>query len=110
LPYIEVHPEDATRLGIKSGDMVEVFNEEGTSIALVYVNDACKPGLVFGLMYHAKGSMNHLTSAYTDPKTTMPWYKGTKVGIRPYRGTPDEAIRTTSLLANNDFSYNLPSI
>ena len=104
LPYIEVHPEDATRLGIKSGDMVEVFNEEGTSIALVYVNDACKPGLVFGLMYHAKGSMNHLTSAYTDPKTTMPWYKGTKVGIRPYRGTPDEAIRTTSLLANNDVS------
>jgi arsenite oxidase large subunit len=104
LPYIEVHPEDASRLAVRSGDMVEVFNEEGTSVALVYVNDACRPGLVFGIMYHAKGSMNNLTSAYTDPKTTMPWYKGTKVGIRHYRGTPDEAIRTTSLLPNNDFS------
>lgn len=104
LPYIEVNPEDASRLGIKRGDMVEVYNEEGTSVALVYVNDACKPGLVFGIMYHAKGSMNHLTSAYTDPKTTIPWYKGTKVAIRPYMGTPDEAIKTASLLANNDVS------
>jgi arsenite oxidase large subunit len=102
LPYVEIHPEDAARLNIKSGDMVEVFNEEGTTVALVYVNDAGKPGLIFGLMYHARGSLNHLTSSYTDPKTTIPWYKGTKVGVRPYRGTPDEAIRTTSLLPNND--------
>jgi arsenite oxidase large subunit len=104
LPYIEVHPEDAARLEIRSGDMVEVFNEEGSCVTLVYVNDACKPGLIFGLMYHAKGSLNHLTSSYTDPKTTIPWYKGTKVGIRPYRGTPDESIGTTSLRANNNFS------
>jgi arsenite oxidase large subunit len=104
LPYIEIHPDDAAHLGIKGGDMIEVFNEEGSAIALAYVNDACRPGLVFGIMYHAKGSMNHLTSSYTDPKTTMPWYKGTKVGIRPYRGTPDDLIATASLLPNNSFS------
>lgn len=102
LPYIEVNPEDAARLGIRSGDMVEVYNDEGSSVALVYVNDACRPGLVFGIMYHAKGTMNHLTSSYTDPKTTIPWYKGTRVAIRPYRGTADEAIKKASFLPNND--------
>ncbi len=104
LPYVEIHPNDASKLGLKSGDMVELFNEEGTSVALVYVNDAPKPGLIFGIMFHAKGSLNHLTSSYTDPKTTMPWYKGTKVGIKKYTGTLDDAIKTTSLLPNNDVS------
>lgn len=104
LPYVEIHPEDAGKLGVKSGDMVDVFNEEGTSTALVYVNDATKPGLIFGIMYHAKGSLNPVISSYTDPKTTIPWYKGTKVGIRKYTGKPDDAIKTASLLANNDVS------
>lgn len=104
LPYVEIHPEDAGRLAVKSGDMVDVFNEEGSSTALVYVNDATKPGLIFGIMYHAKGSLNPLISSYTDPKTTIPWYKGTKVGVRKYTGKPDEAIKTASLLANNDVS------
>jgi arsenite oxidase large subunit len=34
---------DARRLGIKSGDLVEVYNLEGNAIALVYVNDAPPP-------------------------------------------------------------------
>jgi Anaerobic dehydrogenases, typically selenocysteine-containing len=44
LPYIEMNPEDARRLGINSGDMVEVYNLEGNIVALVYVNDAPPPG------------------------------------------------------------------
>ena len=102
LPYLEIHPEDAAKLGLKSGDMAEVFNQEGSCVALVYVSDAVRPGLVFGIMYHTKGTMNNLISSYTDPKTTMPWYKGTRVGVKKYNGTPDEAIRTVSLLANNN--------
>jgi arsenite oxidase large subunit len=104
LPYMEIHPEDAVKLNLKSGDMAEVFNEEGSCLALVYVSDATKPGLVFGIMYHSKGSMNNVISSYTDPKTTMPWLKGTKVGVKKYTGTPDEAIKTVSLLPNNNFS------
>jgi arsenite oxidase large subunit len=102
LPYVEIHPDDAAKLGLKSGDMAEVFNEEGSAIALVYVNDATKPGLVFGLMFHAKGTLNNLTSSYTDPKTTIPWYKGTKVGVKKYTGKLDDAIKSTSLLPVNN--------
>jgi len=84
--------------------MAEVFNQEGSCLALIYVNDATKPGLVFGIMYYSKGTMNHLISAYTDPKTTIPWYKGTKVGVKKYTGKLDDAIKTVSLFPNNDFS------
>ena len=104
LPYLEIHTDDAVKLNLKSGDMAEVFNEEGSCLALVYVNDATKPGLVFGIMYHAKGTMNNLTSSYTDPKTTIPWYKGTKVAVKKYTGKLDDAIKTVSLLSNNDFT------
>ena len=47
LPYVEANPEDAKRLGLKSGDLVEVYNEEGNGTFLVYVTDAVKPGTLF---------------------------------------------------------------
>ncbi len=104
LPYIEMNPADAKRLGIKSGDIVEVFNLEGNAVCIVYVNDAPPPGMVFGIMYHPKGSLNHLTTGYTDPKTTIPWYKASRVGIRKLRGPIEEILRTTSFMPVNDFS------
>jgi len=45
-----MNPEDAKRLGIKSGNLVEVYNLEGSAIALVYVNDAPPPGMIYGIM------------------------------------------------------------
>jgi arsenite oxidase large subunit len=53
-------------------------------------------------MFHAKGTLNNLTSSYTDPKTTIPWYKGTKVGVKKYTGKLDDAIKSTSLLPVNN--------
>jgi len=103
LPYIEMNPEDAKRLGIKSGDIVEVYNLEGNAIALVYVNDAPPPGMIYGIMYHWKGSLNHLTTDYTDPKTTIPWYKASRVAVRKLKGNLEDVLKNTSLLPINDF-------
>ncbi|MCL5964843.1 MAG: arsenate reductase (azurin) large subunit [Deinococcota bacterium] len=103
LPYIELHPEDASRLGLKSGDLAEVWNEEGNGIFLVYVTDAVKPGLIFALQYHNKGTSNSMTSGYTDPKTTIPWYKGTRVAIRKVRGALPDLQQDTSFLQQNKF-------
>jgi arsenite oxidase large subunit len=103
LPYIELHPQDAQRLGIKSGDIVQVWNEEGNGTFMVYVTDAVKPGLIFALQYHTRGTSNSLTSGYTDPKTTIPWYKGTRVAIRKLSGGLPDVVSNTSLLAQNKF-------
>lgn len=85
-PYIEVHPDDARAQGLDSGDLVEVFNEEGNATFQVRVCDSPPPGMVFALQYHPKGTANALTTRYTDPKTTIPWYKGSRVGLRTLSG------------------------
>ncbi|HYH95637.1 arsenate reductase (azurin) large subunit [Hyalangium sp.] len=102
LPYVEIHPEDAKKLGVKAGDMVEVYNEEGSSNFQVHVTDAPKPGLIFALQYHPRGTANHLTSPYTDAKTTIPWYKGTRVAVRK-APSPATKVPATSPLAGNHF-------
>lgn len=104
MPYVEINPVDAEKLGLKSGDLVELYSLEGNAVALVIVNDAPPPGMVFGLMYRWKESLNHLTTSYTDPKTTIPWYKASRVGIRKLKGTLESVLKYTSLLPNNDFT------
>ncbi|MGB9873342.1 MAG: arsenate reductase (azurin) large subunit [Hydrogenobacter sp.] len=104
MPYIEMNPQDAQRLGIKNGDIVELFNLEGNCVCVVYVNDAPPPGTVYGIMYHWKGSLNHLTTDYTDPKTTIPWYKASRVDIRKLKGNVKDILKHTSFLPINDFT------
>lgn len=103
LPYIELHPTDAQKLGIKGGDLAEVWNQEGNGTFMVYVTDAVKPGLIFALQYHTKGTSNSMTTGYTDPKTTIPWYKGTRVNIRRLAGALPDLMTSASLLQQNKF-------
>lgn len=103
LPYVEVNPEDAKRLGLQSGDLVEVYNEEGNGTFMVYVTDAVKPGMLFLVMYHWRGTSNSLVSGYTDPKTTIPWYKGTRAALRKVAGAIPSVQQTASLLQQNKF-------
>ena len=34
-PYIEIHPDDMAELGVKAGDLVEVYNDAGSTQAMV---------------------------------------------------------------------------
>ncbi|BAJ83099.1 arsenite oxidase large subunit (plasmid) [Acidiphilium multivorum AIU301] len=62
------------------------------------------PGTVFALMYHWLGTSNSLTSPYTDPMSTNPWYKGTRVGIRKLSGGLASVVATTSYRQTNTFT------
>ena len=104
MPYVEMHSQDAATLGLKSGDIVELFNEEGNGTFVVSVNDAPKPGVLFAIMYHPRGTSNSLTSPYTDPLSVNPWYKGTRAGIRKLEGTIPDILNTASFLPNNTFT------
>lgn len=101
-PYVEIHPDDAKAMGVSAGDMVEVYNEEGNGTFQVRVNDSPRPGMIFALQYHPRGTSNSLTSGYTDPKTTIPWYKGTRVAVRKLPGAL-RASATSSLLPVNAY-------
>ncbi len=81
-PHVEIHPQDARSLDIANGDLIELFNPYGTVSAMAVVTDSNAPGHVFMLFEHPKGWLNSLTTDYVDPATTIPYYKGTKAGIR----------------------------
>lgn len=100
LPYVEIHPDDARAHGLTSGDLVELHNDEGNATFQVRVTDAPPPGMVFALQYHPQGTANALTSSYTDPKTTIPWYKAARVGVRKLRGG---LLASASLRESNRF-------
>jgi arsenite oxidase large subunit len=102
LPFIEIHPDDAHTLGVSTGDLVEAYNKEGHAILQVRVDDASPVGTLFALQYHPLGTANALTSGYTDPKTTIPWYKGTRVGLRRLIGDITNARATTTQQALSD--------
>jgi len=42
---VTVNASDARRLGIQTGDTVEVWNERGTCVVPVYVTERCLPGV-----------------------------------------------------------------
>lgn len=42
---IRLHPEDAARRGIETGDLVRVHNDRGSCLAGVQVSDALRPGV-----------------------------------------------------------------
>jgi len=43
---VAIHPDDATRRGIKDGDVVRVFNARGACLAGAVLNDTLSPGVV----------------------------------------------------------------
>ncbi|MEZ4321609.1 MAG: arsenate reductase (azurin) large subunit [Myxococcota bacterium] len=101
LPYVEIHPDDAKRLGIGDLELVEVYNRTGMVVLQARITEAVAPGQLFGLQYHWAGTSNALITRYTDPKTTIPWYKGARVGVR--RVGPVSAGLQTSPRSPIDF-------
>ena len=49
-PDIYVNPDDASARGVEDGDLIKVFNETGSFIAMAHVSAAIQPGMTF--MYH----------------------------------------------------------
>ena len=97
LPFIQINPADAQSLGVKSSDLVELYNDYGNVTAMAYVSDAVKPKHTFMLFANPRGVMGSLTTEYTDPTTTIPYYKGTWAAIRKVGEQPDLARRVTFL-------------
>ena len=43
LPYIQMNPVDMQGLGLMQGDLVEVYNDNGSTQAMVYPTPTAKP-------------------------------------------------------------------
>ncbi|RUM88628.1 MAG: formate dehydrogenase subunit alpha [Thermodesulfatator sp.] len=83
-PYelLEVHPSDASALGIQDGQRVRVESRRGSIKAVATVTKRSRPGTVFMTFHFQDNLTNLLTSPGMDNKTLTPEYKVCAVRIR----------------------------
>lgn len=68
-PFIEIHPKDAHKLGIESGNLVQVRSRRGKAYFPAQITKAIAPGTVFVPMHWgALGADNAEANAMTHPQ------------------------------------------
>lgn len=82
-PPLLMHPEDAARLALLSGQPVRVTSTIGSTVAAVEVTDSIRPGVVSLPHGWSSPGVNRLTSATdgVDPLTGMPQLSGFPVTV-----------------------------
>jgi arsenite oxidase large subunit len=84
--HVEIHPADATRLGVQSGDMISLSSDrvvtqkpdtfdKGSFTAVAYVSDIVPPGVVFTNFAYPDQWMNSISPRWMHPANPIPPYK-----------------------------------
>ncbi len=81
MAYIELNPADCDALAVTAGDIVEVYNDFGSTFAMVYPVAEIKPNHSFMLFGYVNGIQGDVTTDWTD-RNIVPYYKGTWGDIR----------------------------
>ncbi len=80
--YVEIHPEDAIKVGINGHKRVTVSSRRGEIELATRVTDRIKPGVVFIPFHFAEAAANALTNSAFDPVAKIPEYKVCAVKIQ----------------------------
>lgn len=94
MAYIEINPDDCVDLGVGAGDIVEVYNDFGSTVAMVYPVPEIKRGQTFMVFGYVNGIQGDVTTDWTD-RNIVPYYKGAWGDIRKI-GSMEEFKRTVS--------------
>ncbi len=73
--FIELHPDDAARLGIRHRDRLLVSSRRGGVQTEARVTDMVIPGVLFMPFHFAEGAANALTNNVLDPESSIPEFK-----------------------------------
>jgi formate dehydrogenase alpha subunit len=71
----EIHPQDAKRLQIASGQQVRVASRRGEITVTALVTDRAQPGMVFIPFHFAEAAANVLTNSAHDSAARIPEFK-----------------------------------
>nr|WP_254119366.1 molybdopterin dinucleotide binding domain-containing protein [Bacillus sp. FJAT-29790] len=81
----DIHPDDASKLGIETDDLVEVSSRRGSVIVKVKVTDQVVPGLVFMSFHFSDVPTNVLTINEFDPISGTAEFKACAVKLTPVK-------------------------
>ncbi len=91
-PFIEINPADMSDIGVKQGDLVEVWNDDGSTQAMAYPTPSAKRGQTFMLFAYPTGVQGNVVNAGTN-ELVLPNYKQTWANIRKLADAPASAKR-----------------
>jgi assimilatory nitrate reductase catalytic subunit len=88
-PFVEIHPDDATRFGITDDSFARVATDYGQCILKVVVSERAQRGMLFAPIHWSEENasaarVGALVAPFTDPFSGQPENKATPVSIVPY--------------------------
>lgn len=98
-PYVEIHPEDAARLGIANKDQVQISSRRGHAVLPARISERVLPGNCFAPfhwndLYGEQLAINAVTSDAVDAASLQPAFKYCAVALTRISG---ERIDTLDL-------------
>jgi len=81
VPVMEVHRDDAARLGVADGDTVRVSSRRGSVLIGVRISERQAPGQVFIPMHYREAAVNLLTNPTLDPYAKIAEFKVSAVRV-----------------------------
>jgi len=87
-PYAELHPLDASRLGLAAGQLIELETRQGRSTLRLQLSESQRIGSVFVPMhwndqFASSGAIDRLVNACNDPVSGQPEFKHTPARVGP---------------------------
>ena len=87
-PFIQMNPQDMTELKVKAGDLVEIYNDNGSTQAIVYPTATAKRKQTFMLFANPNGVQGNVVSPGVN-ELIIPNYKQTWGAIRKLADAPE---------------------
>lgn len=99
-PFVELHPDDASRLGVLDGATVEVASRRGRAVLPAVVTDRVRPGSLFAPfhwndLFGEYLSVNAVTNDAVDPLSFQPELKVCAVSVTLVAPPPAPTPRTS---------------
>ncbi|MGB9090816.1 MAG: molybdopterin dinucleotide binding domain-containing protein, partial [Pseudomonas farsensis] len=96
-PFVEIHPDDAHRLGIANKDQVSIRSRRGQALLPARLSDRVLPGSCFAPfhwndLYGEQLAINAVTCDAVDPTSLQPAFKHCAVALERVAGERIEAV------------------
>jgi formate dehydrogenase alpha subunit len=101
--YLQIHPDDAARLGLADGDLAKVSSRRGEIEATVAVTSRVMPGVVYLDFHFSESPANALTNPAVDPVAKIAELKVCAVKVEKAVSSvpPDGALSREEVLATS---------